>query len=399
MRAAALALALAASCTACQRCSGKSATADAGAGESLGVAFAAELALPRFEALASTHDFGIPAGCRFDGPVRRAALPGGRLRFVAPRESLSSLAMAVGTTKDVERAGLIELETQRVEPVPWALLDAPPLLDKSSAGWFGAWSLPGEPGHARALGWRGGERAQVVLEGDQLEVADVACKDATCGVLGSLARAASAPGATLALGQPESGSWARVDLDAGGGEPWRPLALVRLEPAGTSWAALASDTHTALFSLRGARAEKAHVLDTPHRAYDAVMLDEPLVVAPGAEIDRPCGAEEFPIDLVTAQGARHTLRTPAPPESVVTRALSSGALVAWVAPVSCQHLDRRVVYLTLISKHGEPASSPMAVGDATGFALAAAGEHASLWLYGERGLSWIRLSCAPRDGG
>jgi hypothetical protein len=394
MRRALAGLLAAASVSACQRCGSGGAGQDGGKnGESLSVSFPKAIDAPEFRALESLHGYGIPAGCTFDGPVRRAELREQRARFVAAKSDRARLALGVGTNGEVERAGLVDFEAHQVEPVPWAVLDAPPLLDRSASGWLGAWSVPGEPGHGRLLAWRGGERATVVLEGDGLEVADVTCAEAGCAVLTTLARASGAPGATLALER--ATGWQRVDLDAGAGEPWRPLAIAKLGPGATSIVALASDTHSVLFRVEDGKAERGAVLDTPFKAYDALLLDGPALIAPGADVDRPCDREEFPIDVVTEGGARHTLRTPAAPESITARALGKGGLVAWVAPVSCQHLERRVVYLTLLSPSGAPAASPMAVADASGFALATSGQSASLWLLQDRAIAWVRLRCEP----
>jgi hypothetical protein len=57
-----------------------------------------------------------------------------------------------------------------------------------------------------------------------------------------------------------------------------------------------------------------------------------------------------------------------------------------------------VVYVAVLGPGGAPLSSPMAIADATGFALASAGARASLWLLQDRELSYLDLTCAPADG-
>jgi hypothetical protein len=128
---------------------------------------------------------------------------------------------------------------------------------------------------------------------------------------------------------------------------------------------------------------------SPHGVYDGAG---DYVVVPGAPPDRPCGREEFPV-VVHAGAHRYTLTTPAPPESLVVRRLADKALVAWVAPVSCQLLERRVVYVTLLSQTESEPHSPLAIGDATGFALAADADRFSLWLANGREITWIRGRC------
>lgn len=371
--------------TGCQRCQSPAAGRDAEPNAtSFDLGMPEKVAAPAFSPLPSPQGYGLPSGCRFEGDVKRARLPEGRTRFAAAREQLDALALAHDS-----RAGFVEAAS--VQEAPWAVVDSPPLMDRGSRSWLAAWSEPTAAGTRRALLWRGGHRSEALAEGDALELADIACHGEDCVVLGSLVRAAAAPGASWIAGKADApaSTWKRIDLDLGGDEPWRPLAI-----ASPSWAALVSDRHVALFEVGADRAEKRQVLDAPHGAYDATFAGEPLVVAPAERVDRPCGAEEFPVVVLSASGKRHEIRTPAPPESVIARPLNQGALVAWVAPVSCQHLERRVVYVTLLGSSGAPASSPMAVADATGFALATRGDELSLWLLSGRDLSWVRARCS-----
>lgn len=385
---------------ACQRCSGQGAAADAGdarAAEPFAVGTPPKLAPPALSALDSPRGYGLPSGCRFEGKVQKATLPEGRTRFVAARSTLGALALAHagGDAAAAAQAGFFELATGAMSEAPWAELDAPPLFDRARSGWLAAWVGASVSGTRRVLLWRGGTHAEQLAEGDQLELADLACASDDCVVLSDLVRGAAAPGASWLSGKASTAApdWKRVDLDLGGDEPWLPLGIAALAEGGAGWAALSSGKHVALFRVQGERAEKKHVLDAPFGAYDTSFAGEPLVIAPGDRVDRPCGAEEFPVLVLGASGGRHVLRTPAPPESVIARPLARGALVAWVAPVSCQHLERRVVYLTRLDAQGAPASSPMAVGDANGFALSTRGDELALWLISGRELSLVRGSC------
>jgi hypothetical protein len=73
--------------------------------------------------------------------------------------------------------------------------------------------------------------------------------------------------------------------------------------------------------------------------------------------------------------------------------LGKGAIVMWVAPVSCSRPDRTIVHAQLLDSEGQPQGAPMAVADASGFALASDGDRLSLWLRTEQGLRWIRGRC------
>lgn len=377
----------------CQRCSSRTAARDAGEAP-LAVGTPARAAAPAMRPLDTPQGFGLPGGCSFEGKVEKAKLPQGRTRFVAPRTTLDALALAHGESS-VTSAGFVDLATRSVSDAPWAELEVPPLMDRARAGWLAAWLDSTAHGTRRALLWRGGASAEVLAEGDQLELSDVACAGDDCALLSSLVRSAAAPGASWLAGKAgaPASSWKRTDLDLGGDEPWLPLAIAGLAEGGAGWAALSSGKHVALFAVSAERAEKKQVLDAPHGAYDATLGPEPLVIVPGDRIDRPCGAEEFPLVVLGPGGQRHELRTPAPPESVIARPLAHGALLAWVAPVSCQLQDRRVVYLTRLEPSGAPAASPMAVADATGFALATRGDELSLWLISGQELSWVRARC------
>ena len=381
--------------TGCERCTSRGPSADAGdAGSApFEVGTPAKIAPPALAPIDGYQGYGLPSGCRFEGPVQKATLPEGRTRFVAPRERLGALALAHAAA--AISAGFFDAASRTVNEAPWAELDAPPLFEHAESRWLGAWIGATASGTRRALLWRGGKLAEPLAEGDQLELSDFACAGDDCAVLSHLVRGAAAPGASWLAGkagQPAA-EWRRVDLDLGGDEPWLPLAIASIEPGGSGWAALSSGKHVALFRVDGARAEKKHSFDAPHGAYDATVAPEPVAVAPGAAPDRPCGAEPFPVVLMTAQGKRHVLDTAAPPESVIARPLAKGALVGWVARVACQHLDRRVIQLTRLDASGAPASSTMGVADATGFALSTRGSELALWLVNGRELALIRGRC------
>lgn len=383
-------VALALLATSCQRCGAETKAKDAGGPEEHALALPSALPLPAFAPLEQPRGYGLPSGCRFEGAVHEATLGAGKTRFIASRSLPGALALARGTGEAVEQAAFLDFQAKKSEAAPWATLDAPPLFERASRGWLAAWMDRTATGSRRALLWRGGPRAERLAEGDELELSDMSCSGDDCVVLSRLVRGSAAPGASWLAGKADlpAHQWRRVDLDLGGDEPWLPLGILDMTRA-----ALSSGKHAALFEIAGDRAEKKQVLDVSHGAYDATVTPAAVVIAPGDSPERPCGAEEFPVLVLTAGGERHVVRTPAPPESVVARPLAKGALVAWVAPVSCQHLERRVVYLTRLDEKGAPASSPMAVADATGFAMSTRGDELALWLLSGQKLALLRARC------
>jgi hypothetical protein len=368
---------------ACSRCSGSSPAEKKDAGPtSFEVSSPPKITAPDWNALASYAGVGLPTGCRFDQPLQRATLPEGKVRFATGRRSLSSLVIAVGKDEHVEHAGFVSLTTRAIEPAPWGNLVAPPLFEKSKSGWFSAWIDAGDP--ARLLAFTGGERANVLAEGDGLALADVACDGDRCVALSSLARTTRTGGATLSTTDGK-----RYEIDAERDPPIEPVSILSF--AGSDMRVLMKSS--AVFSIwqsgaDGSFAERA-TTQSPHGVYDGAG---DYVAVPDAPPDRPCGRDEFPI-IVHAGTRRFTLKTPAPPESLVLRSLADKVLVAWVAPVSCQLLERRVVYVTLLGKDDTEAATPMAIADATGFALAADGDRFSLWLVNGREITWIKGRC------
>jgi hypothetical protein len=87
------------------------------------------------------------------------------------------------------------------------------------------------------------------------------------------------------------------------------------------------------------------------------------------------------------------LKTPAPPLGGSLRRLEKGALATWIAPLGCGR-SRRVVYAVVLDADGAPVSAPMAVADASSFAVSASGADVDLWIHNEARVTWMRLRCA-----
>jgi hypothetical protein len=352
---------------------------------------------PAFAALEGAKGYGLPAGCALDDAIRVAPLGQGTTRFAAAGSDLDALVLARAgdAGSAVSSAGIVNLARGRVGDAPWAELDAPPAFEHASSGFVAAWTVSAGPAMERAILWRASGKADTLAEGDGLQVFDLACRADACAILTTTARSAAAPGATLFVGTASapSASYRRVDFLPSGDEPWHPLSIAAFDGKDSGVVALASPSAALLMEFHGEKAESRDRIMTPEGAYGAVMQRTPLVVAPGAAPDRPCGREEFPVLVLGPNGRRHELRTPAPPESMIVRPLGQGAIAVWVAPVSCQYLERRVVYAALIAPDGTVGSSPMAIADASGFALATDGAKLSLWLLRDRELAWLRARC------
>jgi hypothetical protein len=350
---------------------------------------------PSFRSQDDPRGYGLPAGCELKLPIHHAALPGARARFSAARGELDELAIAVAAADSATaQAGVIALSNRRVRALPWFELDRPPAFDRASDGWVAAFTRPSETGKASALLWSEHHPLRTLASGDQLAVADVACRGRSCAVLTTLPRAAAVPGAALHVIAPDRPP-TRVELEADPGMPWQPLAITAFDGAVARVALRAPDS-VALWSVVDGRATLVQTIATPFGAYDAATGKETWVAAPGARADVPCKEDEFPIHVHAATGAPHVLRGQAAPESLLLRPLERGALMLWVAPVSCSNAARTVVYGALLGAGGAPLGSATAIADAVGFAAATRGDELSLWLRTSDGLSLLRARCATQ---
>jgi hypothetical protein len=367
--------------SACSRSCKQPAPAKDAGPESVEVSSRPPVMGPKWSELQDNAGFGLPSGCRLDSPIRRARVEKGA-RLASARHRLDAIAIGVGKD-DVERAGLVDLRSGQVAALPWAKLDSPPVFENTKAGWFAAWTID-DP--RRALGWSGGDRAKVLAEGDQLELVDVACDGQRCAALTSLARDTRSAGATLTTSDGK-----RLDIDAPKDEAWAPFSILAFD-AQHIRVGLSSGRRAAIWEAKSDAPfveQKVHA--TPHGVYGGAGN---WIVAAGAPPDRPCGKEEFPIDILDAESSRR-VRTPAPPEHLLVRSLGARVLVGWVARVSCQLLERRVIHLTLVTP-GKSEPSSMAIADGAAFALASEGDRFSLWLLDEQGLVWISARCDPK---
>jgi hypothetical protein len=347
---------------------------------------------PKWRAEDEARGIGVPAGCQLALPIRHAKLPAADVRFISPRSELGELALALAApgSPNVSKAGLLLLGSTKVRALPWFELDRPPAFDRTPKGWVAAFSHVANDVSAAIL-WSEYRDPFPLAGGDQLAVADVLCHGETCAVLTTLARAAAAPGATVHLVAPGPAA-TQVDVEADPAVPWQPLSIAFFD--GTeARIALKAPTGVAFWSVTKERATKLSELKTEFGVYDASSAKSLLVAAPGASVSEPCKSDQFPIRILSPGAKIHVVQSQAAPESLVIRALDRGALVLWVAPITCNNAERTLVYAALVDADGVPTGSVMSVADASGFAAATRGSELALWLRTKEGLSFVLARC------
>jgi len=390
-----LCAAIALGAAACSDCRSRADVADAApsAGPRASVELKPALppAAPSWRTQEDPRGFGLPAGCTLELPIHHAALPGAA-RFSAARSELDELAIAIAAPGQASvESGVIARANPRVRALPWFELDRPPAFDRTKAGWAAAFARPGEHGKSTAVLWSEQKPLRALASGDQLAVADIACQGERCAILTTLPRAAAAPGAALHLVD-ANGGVTSTDLEADPGVSWGPLAITFFDGS-TARVALRAPDAVAIWSVAGGRAMIEHETKTAFGTYDAVSQRRTLIVAPGARVDQPCKEDRFPIRIHAGTEPARELFAQAAPESLMLRPLEHGALILWVAPVSCSNAGRTIVYGALIGDDGAPLGSATAIADAVGFAAATRGNELALWLRSSEGLTLLRARC------
>ncbi len=189
-----------------------------------------------------------------------------------------------------------------------------------------------------------------------------------------------------------AGAQGSVDIEAG--DAFAPLGIVDAEPAsGRARVALSDGSDVEIWKVAEGKAERVAQVPTPNGVYDVTPAGQPLVVAPGAPETSACVDGGFPVEIKGLNGKTEKLASNAPPDGVIARALDGGAIIAWIGPASCRFATQRLVHAVVVDENGKPQSSPMAVTEARGFALAAKGRKISLWLAKDDQLVWLTASC------
>lgn len=360
---------------------------------SVATAGVAPLDAPSWKPLADPSFIGLPQGCSLGRVVRQTLLPAGAVRFSAPANG-SDLVMAIDADGDgtVERAGVLDPDGRPSATFPWTTLSAPPAIVRGPAGFAAVRTTETEGGLRSAELWMAPGGLQHLVEGDHLEVVDTACSESTCAVLTSFAAQSASPGATLMMGDARAASsWKRFDFP-GGDDEWTPFSIVDIERA-TVLVALSGHDKIGVWKMADGSAVHLATIDAPLGAYDVVLGDGPVVIAPGENADGECAKDGFAVKLLATNGRVHEIDGHVPPETVVVRRLDGGFIVGWLSPTRCRTRSRQSARAFLLGRDGAPKSSTMAMTEADGFAMSTHGSELDLWIARQGELVWAKGTC------
>ena len=393
----------------CGRCSSPKAAPDGGAAP-LTVTLLPPPTAWIFAPVRMDFDVAAPEHCTTRSPLVRAPVAP-TSRFVAEPRTLGHLIIADSADDPPRLVGSAALDldpagsTHDPKPIPWLVPSSAPRLGRTAAGlWVGAFEAAGEGGAARVGLFRDGA-VDSLGEGDAFEATDLACAGDRCAVLTSRIGRVAIPGALIWSGRAADpgARWQQIELAPAEAESEaRPfgLASVELAPGGdlAITAALIDRGEIILDRIEGGSTREkgripAHhglidVLDLPARTVAMTYgtpLDDDGCVKPGSLGGASIRFERTGLPSIE-------LKTPAPPLGGSLRRLEKGALATWIAPLGCGRA-RRVVYAVVLDGDGAPVSAPMAVADASSFAVAASGADVDLWIHNEARVTWMRLRC------
>ncbi len=366
-----------------------------------------------FSLVRMDYDVAAPEKCATRAPLVRAPIAG-TARFVAEPRTLGSLLIADGRDDPPRLVGAAALTlapagaTHDPKPIPWLVPSSAPRLGRTAAGlWVGAFDRPGDGGATRVGLFRDGA-IDLLGEGDAFEATDLACVGDRCALLTSRVGRVAIPGAIIWTGTAAdpAARWQQIELAPTDPESEaRPfgLASVDAEPGGglAITAALIDRGEIVLDRVEGGSTREkgripAHhglidVLDLPARTVAMTYgtpLDDDGCVKPGSLGGASIRFERTGLPSIE-------IKTPAPPLGGSLRRLDQGALATWIAPLGCGR-PRRVVYAVVLDADGAPVSAPMAVSDATSYAVAASGADVDFWVHNEARVTWMRLRCAAQ---
>ena len=397
----------------CGRCSSPSVTGDGGADGPAPFAYA-PLPPPAawtFAPVRMDFDVAVPERCSTRAPLVRAPVAL-TTRFVAEARTLGGLVIADGADDPPRLLGAAALTldpagpTHDPKPIPWVNPSSAPRLGRTAAGlWVGGFERPGEGGATRVGLFRDGA-VDLLGEGDAFEAVDLACAGDRCALLTSRIGRTAIPGAMIWTGGAADPGprWQPIEIALPAPEnEARPFGLASVEaaPGGglAVTAALIDRGEIVIERIEGGSTREkgripAHhglidVLDLPARTvamtYGTPLYDDGCVKA-GSEGGASIRFERTGLPSVE-------LKTPAPPLGGSLRRLEKGALATWIAPLGCGR-PRRVLYAVVLDADGTPSSAPMAVSDASSYAVSSSGADVDLWVHNEARVTWMRLRCA-----
>jgi hypothetical protein len=373
--------------------SSASASASSRPPEAAASAAVAPLDPPSWKPLSDPSFIGLPQGCSLGRVLQRAALPAGTVRFSAPASG-SDLVVAIDADGNdaVERAGVLDAEGRPSATFPWTKLSEPPAIIRSPVGFAAVRTTETQRGLRTAELWMPPGRSRPLVEGDHLEVADASCAGSRCAVLTNFAAHSASSGATLMTGDPAGSSpWKRVDFP-GGDDEWTPFSIVQIDDASV-FVALSGHDKIGVWQVADGRAAQAATIDTPIGAYDVVLGEAPIVIAPGESTEAECAKDGFTVKLLGPNGKAHEIDGQVPPETVVTRRLDGGFVVGWLSPTRCRTRSGQTARAFLLGRDGVPKTSTMAMTEADGFAISTHGSELDLWLARRGELVWAKATC------
>ncbi len=364
-----------------------------------------------FSPVRMDFDVAVPERCITRSPLVRAPVAP-TTRFVAEPRTLGLLVIADGADDPPRLTGAAALaldpagSTHDPEPIPWLVPSSAPRLGRTAAGlWIGAFERPGESGASRVGLFRDGA-VDLLGEGDAFEATDLACAGDRCALLTSRIGRVAIPGALIWSGKAADpgATWRSTELAPVEPESEaRPFGLASVEAApdgGLSiTAALIDRGEIVIDRIEGGKTLEKGRIPAHHGLIDVLDLPARTVAMTyGTPLDDDGCVKAGQVGGASIRFERTglpsiELKTPAPPLGGSLRRLERGALATWIAPLGCGRA-RRVVYAVVLDADGAPTSAPMAVADASSFAVAAAGAAVDLWIHNEARVTWMRLRCA-----
>jgi hypothetical protein len=301
------------------------------------------------------------------------------------------MAIDADANDAVERAGVLDGDGRPSATFPWTTLSAPPAMVRLPAGFAAVRAVDGEGGLRTVEFWLPPGRLQRLVEGDHLEVVDAACAASRCAVLSTFAARSAGPGATVMVGDATGASWKRIDLP-GGDDEWTAFSILHVDDASIT-VALSAHEKIGVWRIANERTELVTTIDTPLGAYDVVLGQGPIVIAPGENVDAECTKDGFTVKLLGPSGKAFEVDGHVPPETVVVRRLDGGFIVGWLSPTRCRVRSRQTARAFLLGHDGIPKSSTMAVTEADGLAISTRGSELDLWLARQGELVWAKGTC------
>jgi hypothetical protein len=353
---------------------------------------------PRFRPVPSPPPLALPLACKREGRFVRTELPPHGVFAVDPRAP-GRLGWALGAEGEptLRRTASLAFdaspETPTAEPLPWFVAAETPVLARSAAGLaLAAFSLPRLLGTLDRVGLARGESLELVGEGDGFHAVDLACGD-VCALLSTRLAKVASPGVELRYGPAEQSvsAWRRLEL--GSEASARAPQPVGLSVQGTTLTAAVEDQGVvAFYRVENDAVTRTLELAAPHGTLDALAAPPLVATHGGPPGEDHCGEGPASLVLVRPGAPPLSLPLPAPAVSAALRALASGTLVVWLAPLGCKS-ERRVVYAAVLRPDGSLAGEVVPVGDGDAFAVATSGDRVDLWVQQGNALIGARARC------